>query len=94
MTLHHHLRAFADELEKAAQEASATDGDPGAVEHFCRRVSMVAVALRAEASRVEASGCRELFVSADSELSAIAHGRPPSSKAELLRLSDGFRKLY
>jgi uncharacterized membrane protein len=37
---------------------------------------------------------RQLFVDADSELSAIAHGRPPSDKAELLRLSDAFRKLY
>lgn len=37
---------------------------------------------------------RQLFIDADSELSAIAHGRSPSDKAELLRLSDAFRKLY
>ena len=37
---------------------------------------------------------RRLAVEADSELSAIAHGRPPSDKAELLRLSGEFRKLY
>lgn len=37
---------------------------------------------------------RQLFIDADSELSAIAHGRPPSDKAELLRLSGEFRNLY
>lgn len=37
---------------------------------------------------------RQLFIDADSELSAIAHGRPPSDKTELLRLSGEFRKLY
>lgn len=37
---------------------------------------------------------RQLFVDADSELSAIAHGRPPSDKETLLRLSQSFRDLY
>ena len=37
---------------------------------------------------------RELAVCADSELSAIAHGRPPSPCDELLRLSHAFRELY
>ena len=40
------------------------------------------------------SRLRQLFIDADSELSAIAHGRPPSDKAELLRMSGEFRKLY
>lgn len=34
---------------------------------------------------------REFLIAADSELSAIAHGRPPSSKEELLRISNGLR---
>lgn len=34
-----------------------------------------------------------LLSQADGELSAIAHGRPPSDDAELLRLSDGLREL-
>jgi hypothetical protein len=37
---------------------------------------------------------REFLVAADSELSAIAHGRPPSGKEELLRISSGLRKCY
>ena len=37
---------------------------------------------------------RRLAVEADSELSAIAHGRPPSDKETLLRLSQSFRDLY
>lgn len=37
---------------------------------------------------------RKLLVHADSELSAIAHGRPPSDKEELLRISGGLRKWY
>lgn len=43
---------------------------------------------------VRCDGLQELMVAADSELSAIAHGRPPSDKAELLRISDGLRKIY
>lgn len=35
---------------------------------------------------------RSAMVAADSELSAIGHGRPPSSKAELLTISDKLRK--
>ena len=34
---------------------------------------------------------KQLAIDADSELSAIAHGRKPSSKAELSRLSQQFR---
>lgn len=37
---------------------------------------------------------RRLAVEADSEFSAIAHGRPPSDKETLLRLSQSFRDLY
>lgn len=37
---------------------------------------------------------RPLLVQADSELSAIAHGRPPSDKAELIKLSQAIRTLY
>lgn len=37
---------------------------------------------------------RELAVEADSELSAIAHGRPPSSKDNLTRLALSFREIY
>lgn len=35
---------------------------------------------------------RSFMIDADSELSAIAHGRPPSDKAKLLRISDGLRQ--
>lgn len=34
-----------------------------------------------------------IIAEADGELSAIAHGRPPSDDAELLRLSNGLREL-
>lgn len=37
---------------------------------------------------------RSLAIEADSELSAIAHGRPPSDKETLLRLAHSFRDLY
>lgn len=37
---------------------------------------------------------RKFIVAADSELSAIAHGRPPSNKEELIRVSDGLRDIY
>lgn len=37
---------------------------------------------------------REFLIAADSELSAIAHGRPPSDKAELLRICHGLRSVY
>ena len=37
---------------------------------------------------------REFIVAADSELSAIAHGRPQSEKAELIRISSGLRDIY
>ena len=43
---------------------------------------------------VRCDGLHELLVAADSELSAIAHGRPPSDKAELLKISAGLRKIY
>lgn len=79
------------------------DGDLWCVfvdgEHFdC--FSMIDEAARAVVELVRESPpktqgrLRQLFIEADSELSAIAHGRPPSDKAELLRMSDAFRKLY
>jgi hypothetical protein len=37
---------------------------------------------------------RQLAIEADSELSAIAHGRPPSDRETLLRLAHSFRELY
>ena len=44
----------------------------------------------------ETGQCRqcELLVAADSELSAIAHGRPPGCSSELLRISAGLREMY
>ena len=60
--------------------------------------------LRSSASKLEAvvadatmlftRNMRELMVSADSELSAIAHGRPASEKDELLRIALGLRAIY
>ena len=41
---------------------------------------------------VKLEGLRDVLIAADSELSAIAHGRPPSSKEELIKLSDDLRK--
>lgn len=52
------------------------------------------VELAARNPKQPATSLRQLFIDADSELSAIAHGRPPSDKTELLRLSGEFRKLY
>lgn len=40
---------------------------------------------------VKIEGLRDLLVAADSELSAIAHGRPPSSKEWLIKICDGLR---
>lgn len=40
------------------------------------------------------SAANQFIIAADSELSAIAHGRPPSDKEELLRISGGLRKCY
>ena len=37
---------------------------------------------------------RGFLVAADSELSAIAHGRPPSDQSELIRISLGLRSMY
>jgi hypothetical protein len=42
----------------------------------------------------ESEELRRFFIEVDSELSAIASGRPPSSKEELLRLSDFARNQY
>lgn len=40
------------------------------------------------------SRIRDALVAADSELSAIAHGRPMSSKEELLKISHACRSIY
>lgn len=42
---------------------------------------------------VRCDGLQELLISADSELSAIAHGRP-ADKQELLRICFALRKIY
>lgn len=42
---------------------------------------------------VRCDGLHDLLVDADSELSAIAHGRPVN-KQELIRISSAIRKIY
>lgn len=37
---------------------------------------------------------RQALVDADSELSAIAHGRPPSTKDELVKIYSKVRSIY
>ena len=75
-----------DVLEKSLRDLTDT------MEEIVRELS--AARRERDALRKLLDDSCDLFVFADSELSAIAHGRPPSDSRELIAAADRFRKLY